>query len=35
LGFIFARGETPEEVEAALRLAHAELKFEFAAVVFP
>ena len=30
LGFIFARGETPEEVEAALRLAHAELQFEFA-----
>jgi biotin carboxylase len=30
LGFIFARGETPEEVEAALRLAHAELKFDFA-----
>ena len=30
LGFIFARGETPEEVEAALRLAHAELHFEFA-----
>ena len=30
LGFIFARGETPEQVEAALRLAYAELKFEFA-----
>jgi biotin carboxylase len=30
LGFIFARGETPEEVEAALRVAHAELEFEFA-----
>lgn len=27
LGFIFARGETPEEVEAALRLAHARLEF--------
>ena len=33
LGFIFARGETPEEVEAALRLAHAELKFNFAPVL--
>jgi biotin carboxylase len=30
LGFIFARGETPEEVEAALRVAHAELRFDFA-----
>ena len=30
LGFIFARGETPEEVEAALRQAHAELRFHFA-----
>jgi hypothetical protein len=28
LGFIFARGETPEEVEAALRAAHRELRFE-------
>jgi hypothetical protein len=28
LGFIFARGETPEEVEAALREAHAMLRFE-------
>jgi biotin carboxylase len=28
LGFIFARGETPEEVEAALRAAHRELHFE-------
>jgi biotin carboxylase len=33
LGFIFARGETPEAVEAALRLAHAELKFDFAAAL--
>jgi biotin carboxylase len=33
LGFIFARGETPEEVEAALRAAHAELRFEFAAAL--
>ncbi|HZC65815.1 MAG TPA: ATP-grasp domain-containing protein [Candidatus Dormibacteraeota bacterium] len=28
LGFIFATGETPELVEAALRGAHAKLKFE-------
>ena len=28
LGFIFARGKSPEEVEAALRLAHSHLKFE-------
>jgi hypothetical protein len=27
LGFLFARGETPEEVEAALRTSHAQLKF--------
>jgi hypothetical protein len=27
LGFIFAEGETPEEVEAALREAHRKLKF--------
>jgi biotin carboxylase len=33
LGFIFARGETPEAVESALRRAHAELKFEFAAAL--
>ena len=33
LGFIFARGETPEAVEAALRRAHAELKFNFAAAL--
>ncbi|HLG21462.1 MAG TPA: hypothetical protein VI382_01505, partial [Candidatus Manganitrophaceae bacterium] len=30
LGFIFARGERPEEVEAALREAHRKLKFEIA-----
>jgi biotin carboxylase len=30
LGFIFARGETPGEVEAALREAHAELIFHIA-----
>jgi len=28
LGFIFAKAETPEEVEAALRRAHAKLSFE-------
>jgi len=28
LGFIFARGATPEEVEAALREAHRRLQFE-------
>jgi biotin carboxylase len=28
LGFIFAKAETPEEVEIALRQAHAKLKFE-------
>jgi biotin carboxylase len=28
LGFLFARGKSPEEVEAALRLAHNHLKFE-------
>jgi hypothetical protein len=28
LGFIFARGDTPGAVEAALRAAHAELRFE-------
>lgn len=28
LGFIFARGTTPEEVEAALREAHRRLRFE-------
>jgi biotin carboxylase len=30
LGFIFARGEKPEEVETALRAAHAKLRFRFA-----
>ncbi len=30
LGFIFARGETPEQVEAALRAAHARLRIEIA-----
>ncbi len=28
LGFIFARGDRPEDVEAALRAAHARLRFE-------
>jgi biotin carboxylase len=28
LGFIFARGDTPEEVEAALRAAHGRLSFD-------
>uniref|UniRef100_Q02BT0 ATP-dependent carboxylate-amine ligase domain protein, ATP-grasp n=1 Tax=Solibacter usitatus (strain Ellin6076) TaxID=234267 RepID=Q02BT0_SOLUE len=30
LGFIFARGETPQEVEQALRRSHAELTFHIA-----
>jgi hypothetical protein len=30
LGFIFARGETAEGVELALRRSHAELKFHIA-----
>jgi biotin carboxylase len=33
LGFIFARGDTPKEVEAALRAAHACLKFDVAPVI--
>ncbi|MBS1855220.1 MAG: ATP-grasp domain-containing protein [Acidobacteria bacterium] len=33
LGFIFARGETPEKVEAALRRSHAELEFHIATVL--
>jgi len=28
LGFLFARGRLPAEVESALRLAHSQLKFE-------
>jgi hypothetical protein len=28
LGFLFARGETPAEVEAALREAHSRLTFQ-------
>ena len=30
LGFIFARGSSPEEVESALRVAHAKLVFDIA-----
>ena len=30
LGFIFARAESPEAVDAALRRSHAELKFQIA-----
>jgi len=33
LGFIFARGETPEAVEAALRRSHAKLTFHIATVL--
>jgi hypothetical protein len=33
LGFLFARGETPEEAEQALRRAHAELDFEITAAL--
>jgi hypothetical protein len=33
LGFIFARGDPPEEVERALRLAHDQLHFEIAAAL--
>jgi len=33
LGFIFARGETPDAVEAALRNAHERLDFEIAAAL--
>jgi biotin carboxylase len=30
LGFLFAHGKSPEQVEAALRKAHSQLKFEIA-----
>jgi predicted ATP-grasp superfamily ATP-dependent carboligase len=33
LGFIFARGESPDEVERALRESHARLHFEIATVL--
>ena len=31
LGFIFARGKAPEDVERSLRSAHARLRFQMAA----
>ena len=33
MGFIFARADSPEEVESALRQSHAELRFEIATVL--
>ena len=33
LGFIFARGGSPAEVERALRRSHAELEFRIATVL--
>jgi len=30
LGFIFARADSPDEVEKALRAAHAQLRFDIA-----
>lgn len=33
LGFLFARGDTPEQVERALRRAHAALEFEITAAL--
>jgi len=33
LGFIFARGETPEAVEAAIREAHARLEFKIVPMI--
>jgi hypothetical protein len=33
LGFIFARGATPDEVEATLRAAHAQLRFTIVPVI--
>ncbi len=30
LGFIFARGETPDDVERSLRTSHRRLRFELA-----
>jgi hypothetical protein len=33
LGFIFARGEDPAEVEAALRRAHTWLEFDIQPVI--
>ena len=33
LGFIFARGETPQDVQAALRASHAKMHFQIATVL--
>jgi hypothetical protein len=33
LGFLFARGETPADVERALRAAHARLAFDIRAAL--
>src|SRR5262249_52971240 len=33
LGFIFARGNTPEDVEQSLRRAHSKLRFRMAAIL--
>jgi biotin carboxylase len=33
LGFLFARGDSPQDVEDALRRAHAELRFQIATVL--
>jgi hypothetical protein len=33
LGFIFARGESPDEVEAAIRVAHSKLRFQISSVI--
>jgi hypothetical protein len=33
LGFIFARGDTPDQVEAALREAHTKLNFKIDPVI--
>jgi hypothetical protein len=33
LGFIFARGDSPAEVEEALRRSHSELQFDIATVL--
>jgi hypothetical protein len=33
LGFIFARGDTPAEVESALRAAHACLRFDVQPII--
>jgi len=30
LGFIFARSDTPDQVERALRASHAQLRFDIA-----